>query len=94
MGYKDYVPRYKKGDEWVPLHIIDIESEEEEEMNTVGTDQVEEDVVGAEHVEKVMLLYNIVLNCIILYYTVPYCTILYCTVLYSTGGGEEEVVGE
>ena len=93
MAYKNYVPMLKKGGEWHPLHIIDIEDSEEEEMNAVVADHVEEDVVVADQVEKVMILYGIVLYCIILYYTVPYCTILYCTVLYSTGGGEEEVVG-
>ena len=94
MGYKQFVPTVKKGG------IIDIETSDEEEMNAVEEmneveemNAVEEDVVVADQVENVMILYGIVLYCIILYYAVIYCNILQCTVLYSTGGGEEEVVG-
>ena len=86
MAY--YVPMLKKGGEFHPLHIIDIEDSEEEEMNAgLVADQVEEDVVVPDQVEKVMILYGIVLYCMLLNYTVQYCNILLSTVLYSAGGG-------
>ena len=81
----------KKGGEYHPLKIIDISTSEEEEevadqdIITIETSEEEEEV--PDKVEKVMILYGIVLYCMLLNYTLQYCNILLCTVLYSAGGG-------
>ena len=51
MAY--YVPMLKKGGKFHPLHIIDIEDSEEEDMNAgLVADQVEVDVVVPDKVAK------------------------------------------
>ena len=87
------LPMVKKGGKYHPLKIIDISTSEEEEevadqdIITIETSEEEEEV--PDKVEKVMILYGIVLYCMLLNYTVQYCNILLCTVLYSAGGGGE-----